>query len=100
MPKAQPLCIGAELNPRHRVLCKVEKNIFTVSPLHISLQVVNSQRSNCPFTYVSSRVWCTLSYVCALKVVVLLCTLQYCMEYGIFISNPGCVKASIKAVVM
>ena len=55
--------------------------IYTVSSLPTNLQVVNFQRSEhvfaCPITKVSSRVWCTLSHVCILYVVVFLCTLLY-----------------------
>ena len=32
MPKTRPLCTGAELNLRDRVLCKVEKNNFIALP--------------------------------------------------------------------
>ena len=42
----------------------------------------------------------TVMCVHPLHVVVLLGTLQYCIEYSIFISTPGCPEASIKAVVM
>ena len=27
-------------------------------------------------------------------------TVQYCIEYSIFISSPGCLEASVKAAVM
>ena len=35
----------------------------------------------------------------ALRVTVLLCTLQSCTEHSVFISSPGCPEANVKAAV-
>ena len=50
MPKTWPLCTSAESNLRDGVLGKVEKNNFTVIPLHMNLQPSNFQRCECAFT--------------------------------------------------
>ena len=57
--------------------------LFTVSPLHMNLQVVNFQRRECafacPVTQVSSRVWHALSSACFLYKLLCFCVL-YCIE--------------------
>ena len=65
-----------------KFLILLELNFCAVSPLHMNLHVVNFQRGKCvftcPVTYVSSRVWRTLSCVCVLYRWLCFCAL-YCI---------------------
>lgn len=79
-----------------------------LSPLHRNLQIANFQSLELafpfPVTQFGSRVWWTLSHASILYKWLCFCVL-YCIvqhrahQYSLFISSPGCPKASVKAVV-
>lgn len=80
--------------------------LSTVSPKYVDLQVVTFQRYEhvlaCPIPEVSSHVVYIVTWVHLLRVVIPVCTLQYCIEHSSAVSLfqvQDVEKQSIKAVV-